>query len=32
MAIAGNLPNHLVVAAKAGVLSSAARDDMPYGV
>lgn len=30
MALSGNLPNHLVVAARTGVLSSQAKDDMPY--
>lgn len=30
MAFSGNVPNHLVVAARSGVLSSPARDDMPY--
>src|SRR3990170_3917969 len=30
MAIGGNLPKHLEVSAKTGVLHSPARDDMPY--
>lgn len=30
MAIAGQLPKHLEVAARAGVLASPARDDLPY--
>lgn len=30
MAVAGNLPRHLEVAARAGVLASPARDDLPY--
>jgi phage major head subunit gpT-like protein len=30
MAIAGQLPKHLEVAARTGVLASPARDDLPY--
>lgn len=30
MAVSGNLPKHLEVAARTGVLAVAARDDMPY--
>jgi hypothetical protein len=30
MAISGNLPKHLEVAARTGVLASPARDDLPY--
>jgi phage major head subunit gpT-like protein len=30
MALTGNLPKHLEVAARSGVLASPARDDLPY--